>query len=192
LTVVAILAAIASSAIFSGNVGASSTRTTRGNAEAVLQAFGNGGWAILLHNQAAEGGPADEDRTVAIRPFAFFARHYCALDWHTILVADIEGGDKSFKHQQAEAIISQMRVSLVVDGALLQLTQTVVKRFLNPQLFGLQVAYYSQWGRIMAPSDLAVGAHTLRGVATDPSGSTVFFDTTITFFIDADGTGTCL
>jgi hypothetical protein len=156
----------------------------------VLEAFGNGGFAVINHSKAAQGGPAD--RKIQIRPFGpFDGRHYCAADWHTILIADIEGGDRSFTEQQAEAIIGDIRVAFTLDGSPLEIRQTAVKRFLNGQLFGLEAAYYSQWGRVMAPADLGVGQHTLGVRMTDASGSQTFFENTINFFVDAEGTGAC-
>jgi hypothetical protein len=113
------------------------------------------------------------------------------LDWHTIVIADIEGGDRPYTRSQAEAAITDVRVQFTLDGAPLQITQTAVTRFLNVQLFGLQVAFYCQWGRIMQPSDLAVGQHTLSVRMTNAAGSQIYFENTINFFIDAEGTGTC-
>jgi hypothetical protein len=180
--------------IFGGSVASAQTsRASQGDAQAVLDAFGNGGWAIRLHSQVANGAPADADHKVGIRPFDFFNRlHYCALDWHTILIADIEGGDASFTQAQATAAIADIAVQFTLDGSPLPITQTPVKSFLNPQGFGFQVAYYSQWGRVMAPSDLALGGHSLSVLMTNAAGSQIIFANKITFFIDAGGTGACL
>jgi hypothetical protein len=163
---------------------------TRGDAEAVLRAFGNGGWAVLNHNRVVSVGPADLQ--IQVRPFPFFdGRHYCSLDWHTILIADFEGGDRTFTHQQASAIIDEISVQFSLDGAPLQITQTPVARFLNPQLVdpSAEVAFYSQWGSVMSPSDLTVGQHTLSINMTAPAGGS--WANTIHFFIDAGGTGAC-
>jgi hypothetical protein len=171
-------------------VAARRKRATRGDANAVLNAFGNGGWAVINHSDVARRGRADQQ--IQIRPFDFFdGRHYCALDWHTIVFADIEGGDKPFPRQQAEALIADVDVQFQLDGAPLVVSQTAIKRFLNPQRFGLESAFYSQWGRLMQPSDLAVGEHELNARVTNASGSQVFFENTINFFIDAEGKGAC-
>ena len=50
-------------------------------------------------------------------------------------------------------------------------------------------AYAFSEGRIMAPSELSVGSHTLAYTATFPAGSE---GSQITFSIDAAGTGACL
>jgi hypothetical protein len=158
---------------------------SKGDATAVLQAFGGAGFAVRLHHEATEGAPADPHDRVSIRPFEpWNNRHFCELDWHTILIADIEGGDQGYTEQDAKDIIDQMTVALTLDGAPLQVERTAVKRFLNPDRFDLEVAYYAQWGRVMAPDDLAVGQHTLSVVSGDFQGD-------ITFFIDAAGTGVC-
>jgi hypothetical protein len=171
-------------------VAARRKRATRGDANAVLNAFGSGGWAVINHSDVARRG--DVDLRIHIRPFDFFNdRHYCALDWHTIVIAFIEGGDKPFTRQQAAARIADIAVQFELDGSPLGISQTAVKRFLNPQLFELESAFYSQWGRVMAPSDLAVGKHTLSVLATNASGSQIIFQNTINFFIDAEGTGAC-
>jgi hypothetical protein len=160
----------------------------------VLRAFGNGGWAALLRGGTTVPAPADDPfaAQVQIRPFDIFdRRHYCGLDWHTVVFADIEGGDPSFTRADAEAVISQLRVELDVDGVSLSLTQTPVAAFLNPEMFQLEAAYYSQWGALMAPDDLATGEHTLRGRLTDTAGA-LLFDNTITFVVDPAGSGACV
>jgi hypothetical protein len=163
---------------------------TRGAAQAVLEAFGNGGWAVINHSKAAKGGPADTQ--IQIRPFDFFdGRHYCELDWHTIVIADIEGGDdRSFTHSDATAIIANLGVRFTLDGTPLQINETPVRAFLNPELFDLKVAFYKQWGRVMQPSDLAPGQHTLTVDMSDASG-VQGFTSAITFFVDAAGSGVC-
>src|SRR5689334_15229963 len=130
ITKLALVAAMACAAI-AGTAAAGSARTTKGDAEAVLNAFGNGGWAVLNHSPAAVGSPAQGlPGPVAIRPFSgtpFDGAHYCALDWHTILIADFEDGP----YRAAAAIIADQRVSFTLDGAALATTQTPVKRFLR-------------------------------------------------------------
>ena len=171
-----------------------SRRITRGDAEAVLNAFGGGGRAVLLHSKTAEGAPADFFGSHgSIRPFAgspWDGAHFCAEDWHVILIADIEGGDTSFKHDDAERIMNGLDVSFTLDGTPLPTTRTAIKRFLNPGQFGLQVAYYFQQGQIMSPADLSVGSHRLEVTIVDATGQQNFQDG-ITFFIDAPGTGAC-
>ena len=172
-----------------------SHRITRGDAEAVLNAFGGGGRAVLLHSRTGEGAPADFFGSHgSIRPFAgspWDGAHFCAEDWHVILIADFEGGDASFKHDDAESIMNGLDISFTLDGAPLPTIRTAIKRFLNPEQFGLQVAYYFQQGLIMSPTDLSIGNHRLEVTLVDASGQQSFQDG-ITFFIDAPGTGACV
>lgn len=162
-------------------------RVTEGDAQAILQAFGNGGLAVLQHSRVAEGAPADFFGSHgSIRPFSgspWDGRHFRADDWHVILIADIEGGDSSFKLEDAAEIINSLNVTFALDGATLPTTRTAIKRFLQPELFGLDTAYYFQEGRIMSPTDLSVGSHTLSVALSSPSGT--LFQDQITFFIDA-------
>ena len=159
--------------------------------QAVLEASGSGGWAVRSHSAVAHGSPADESGSHgAIRPFApWDGRHFCAKDWHVILVAEIEGGDASFTRNDAEEIMSKIDVRFELDGAVLNTTRTAIKRFLNPERFGMVEAYSFQEGRIMSPEDLAVGSHVLRLSMSDASGDT--FVDTITFVVDAEGQGAC-
>ena len=86
--------------------------------------------------------------------------------------------------------MSGVVVSFTLDGAVLPTTRTAIKRFLAPELAGVQVANYFNQGRIMSPADLSIGIHQLEATASDPSGQT--FQDEITFFIDAPGTGACV
>jgi len=79
---------------------------------------------------------------------------------------------------------------MTLDGVPLGLEQTAVKRFLR--VGASPEAYDSQWGLVMAPSDLTVGSHTLDVVATNAAGTVVEYADGITFFVDAPGTGACL
>ncbi len=161
-------------------------RITRGEAESILQAFGNGGRAVLQHSRVAVGAPADLlGSHGSIRPFSGSPWDGARLDpedWHTIVVADIEGGDASFRHQDAVEIIDGLTIEFRLDGAELATTRTPIKPFADPGVFGLEVAYYAQQGRVMAPSDLAPGEHTLSVRITGPAGT---FEDGIAFVVDA-------
>ena len=189
LLAVAVLVAVA---LLAGSpAGANSPRVTRGDAQAIFQAFPNGGWAVLLHSPTTQGAPADVNIRGQIRPLPIAdGRHFCAEDWHVILLALVFGGDASFTRQDAVAIANTLTVSFTLDGAPLPTTRTAIKPFLAAEEFGLETAYAFQQGRIMAPTDLSVGSHQLvvtilePGFPPDTGG--------ITFFIDTAGTGACL
>jgi hypothetical protein len=187
-----LVAALSATAVFSTVAAGATARVSKGDATAVLEAFGNGGWAVLLHSKTAEGAPAlGVFSPATIRPISgspFDGAHYCALDWHTIVVADIEPGPR----QQAVAVIADLDIQFTLDGAPLAVTKTPVKPFLNPAKVNSAEAYYSQFGRVMAPSELAPGSHTLTTVWTNAAGTTVYLTDGITFFVDAPGTGACL
>ena len=187
-----LVAAFSTTAVFSTTAGGRLQRATKGDATAVLEAFGNGGWAVLLHSKQVNGTPSNGlcCGGVAIRPFftPFNGTHYCSLDWHTIVLADIEPGP----HQQADAATADLAVSFMLDGAPLATTRTALKRFLHAERFGLADAYYRQYGQVMAPSDLVVGTHSLSVVATNAAGTIVYYTDGITFFVDAPGAGACL
>ncbi len=163
-----------------------SARITRGDVQAVLEAFVTGGRVVLRHSTTAEAAPADWYGTHgSIRPFSgspWDGAHFRASDWHVILIALIEGGDASFTHTDAAGIIDDLEIVFTLDGALLPTTRTAVKRFSTPEAFGLEEAYVVQQGRLMAPGDLAVGNHTLAVSVTGPTGG---FQDEITFTIDA-------
>jgi len=173
-----------------------SRRITRGDAEAVLNAFGTGGRVILANGHTAEAAPADFlGSHGSIRPFqgsAWDGRHFCAEDWHVILVAWFDGGDASFDHQRAEAALDPVTISFTLDGAALATTRTAIKPFHDPPpAYGFERAWYFQVGKVMAPGDLSVGQHQLAARFTDPTSGMDESDG-ITFFIDAAGTGACL
>jgi hypothetical protein len=173
---------------------AESARITRGDATAVFEAFGNGGRAVLQHSRVAEAAPADDAGTRgSIRPFAgspWDGAAFCADDWHVILIADIEGGDRTFSRQDAERIMAGLRIEFTLDGRPLETTRTAIRRFLDPDGFGLETGYYFQQGRIMAPADLTVGQHRLSVDIDDAAGQQNFHDE-INFTVDAPGSGAC-
>jgi hypothetical protein len=128
-------------------------RITRGDAEAVLRSFGTGGRVITANGRTVEASPADfQGSHGSIRPFAGSAwdgRHFCAEDWHVILVAWFDGGDRTFDRQRAEEVIAPVT---------LRTTRTPITIFHNPPpQYGFERAWYFQQGRIMSPDDLSVG-----------------------------------
>jgi hypothetical protein len=170
-------------------------RITRGDAEAVLNAFGTGGRVILAGGRTVDAGPVDFFGSHgSIRPYQgspWDGRHFCAEDWHVILAGWIDGGDDTFNRQRAEKVIGPVTISFTLDGDALETTRTPIKPFLDPPAdFGLERAWYFQQGKIMSPDDLGVGQHELSARFSDPI--TGVFDTGIPFFIDAAGTGACL
>jgi hypothetical protein len=169
--------------------GANSPRITRGDAQAILQASPNGFWAIQLHGPVLQGAPSDAQARGAIRPYND-GQHYCAEDWHVILLGIIIGGDASFTRAEAEAILDTVMLSFALDDVPLATTRTTVKPFLNPEFLDEEKAYAFQEGRIMAPTDISIGSHQLVATVSEPGFPTEVLE--ITFFIDAPGSGVCL
>lgn len=169
-------------------------RITKGDAQSVLRAVGSGGFAILRHSRVAEGAPADVfGSRGSIRPFQgspWDGAHFCAEDWHCIVIADIEGGGPDFTQSDAATIMDGLTVSFTLDGTELPTTRTAISRFEDPARFDLEVAYYFQQGKVMSPDDLTVGQHDVEVSVRDPSGPV--FESGITFFVDAPGTGACV
>lgn len=194
LTGVAVLAVTLSLA--SSPAVAQANRITRGDAESVLRAFGSGGRVVLFHARAGlsvETQGNGVSSGAEIRPFAgspWDGAHYCVLDWHTVLISAADGGDKTFTRAQALVDYSTQHITLLVDGAAVASTTTAVSRWNLPELSGVAEAYYRNQGLLLAPGSLSVGTHT-AGVAILDSVNGDFSDS-ITFTIDAAGTGACL
>jgi hypothetical protein len=176
-TLVAVVVLVAVALLVGSPAGAASTRITRSDAVAVLKA-------------ATRGEDLDPNVRVRISPFAdsvWDGRHFCVEDWHVIMVTWVERGDASFTKQEAESRLNSVMISFVLDGRPLATTRTKVVRYLHPEP-AVKAYAFSEY-RIMAPTDLSVGAHTLEFTATFPGGSE---GSQITFSIDAAGTGACL
>lgn len=171
-------------------------RVTKGDARAVFEAFGGGGWMIRLNAGTMEGAPADfmADGIARTSPMtAYNGKHYCALDWHVISVAIVEGNTpgESLNNSVFRDRIAARRVEFTLDGAPLETERTSTRRIHNPEFRGFTEAFYAQEGRIMAPQDLSVGMHTLKAIG-DKVGSPLITIGSITFVVDAPGTGRCV
>jgi hypothetical protein len=169
-------------------------RITRGDVEAILNAFTTGGREILSHQSGAAGfdaAPADfQGSNGAIRPFGSWnGLHVCVNDWHVLLIAEFDGGDKSYTMQDAKNYLSQVDNLFYLDGNLVQTTSTPIKRFLNPAAYGLEEAYGFQTGAIMAPGELQIGQHTFKVHVVDPVYGDA--DLQITFYVDGSSSSTC-
>jgi hypothetical protein len=164
---------------------AGSTRINKGDATAILNAFGNGGFAGLNHSPAPNGSPADNfGSNGAIRPFVLWEGiHVCALDWHVIVFAFFAPASRA----ELEPYFDATTLEFVLDGVPLPTTRTPTKRFLRE--VGVEM-YGFQQGRIMAPDDLAIGAHHLAVTLTEPGFPPE--TASIDFFVDPGGTGACV
>jgi hypothetical protein len=166
-------------------------RVSRGDAEAVLQEAAGVGRLLRTRANVKFGTPGDLNRRATIRPFSgtvFDGRHYCAEDWHVIVVAifsDDSGRNDSYTKQDADADLNPMVITFSLDGKVLATERTQVKRVPTTISFPPD---FIQEGRVMAPDELNVGTHTLSYTAAGP----YFNDAdSITFVIDPPGTGAC-
>jgi hypothetical protein len=189
-----VLAVFATLTLAVGTANANTTRVTKGDAEAILNTFGNAGWAIRGHGQdVLQGAPADGlvDGLVIIRPLSLFdGKHYCALDWHVIAIASFDGGDASYTAQDFEAYRATVVITITLDGQAFATDATASRRSRRDLTeFGITTSYYYTEGRVVAPDELTVGQHTLAMSYTDIYESDL---TVISFTIDAPGTGVCL
>ena len=170
-----------------------SIRVAEGDVDAVFNGFTSGGLAILVHSQVVQGAVADglAGSLGTIRPFKLFdGRHYCADDWHVILVAEFDGGDRSYSYEDAVASLSPIKIAFALDHVPFSTKRTALKRFLRPGIYGWDEAYGFQEGHIFAPSDLTVGAHDLSFTSIDPVYGS--FENSIRFYIDPSGGGACI
>jgi hypothetical protein len=176
---------------------ANAPRVTQGDAQAIFEAFPNGGWAIILNGGTVEeGAPVDflPGSLARISPAAQWnGRHFCSLDWHVIGQAANEGNPVggSRTNEELRETLSQIVFLITLDGALLDTVRTAIKRTTNPERIGAVEAFSVQVGKVMAPEDLSVGQHTLQFTGHRP-GQPPNVMPAITFFIDAPGAGTCL
>jgi hypothetical protein len=176
------MALLAVAALGTAPAEAASVRVTHGDAVSLFEAFGNGGWAILNHSPTQLGAPSDAELRGSIRPIAgspWDGRHFCALDWHVILLTVNEA-------TRAEAEAST--TDFTVDGAPLASSRTVAKRYLREG--GQPPLWFVTDGAILPPAGLSAGAHNVSLVATFADGST--FASEIPIVVDAAGTGVCL
>lgn len=180
-----------------GSAQANALRVTQGDAQAVFQAFENGGWGVLLNGGTVEeGAPADfmADGTTRISPMAQFnGRRFCSLDWHVISVAANEGNPAGGSRTNTEIFeaLAQRIVVITLDGAVLDTERTTPKRTTNPELRGFVEAFWVNIGKVMAPEDLSVGQHTIQFTGNRPGQPPIVMPP-VTFFIDAPGEGACL
>jgi hypothetical protein len=174
-------------------------RVSRGDAKTVFEEFAGAGKLIRSKaNVNVElGTPADLNFRASIRPYSdptFNGRHYCAEDWHVILVTYFSGnsGNSSFTHQDAENELDPLVITITLDGEVLVTERTSVKRcpttvFFPPE-YEITEAYFIQEGRLMAPDELSVGTHSLSYTAV---GLDVNDADSMTFVIDPPGAGAC-
>jgi hypothetical protein len=171
-------------------VSATSTRVTREDAEAVYQTVGGAAQAIRLHASVNAGGAPVQWPQTAMNPLNP-NRTFCVLDWHTIMLAAIDGGNRStYSNQEAKALLAAVTISFTLDGAPVATGTTAIKRHLNPDLFGWDFAWFRNFGTVVPPGTPSVGTHDLVAIIQDPVFGTEVINYRLE--VDAAGTGSCL
>jgi len=166
-------------------------RVTRGEAEAVLHAYGTAGQVLRANGTTVSGAPADGDAAATIRPFGESnLRRYCAEDWHVIVLALLHGDDAPYTRDDAVSFLGSLTVSFTLDGAPLSTIRTPIKPYLRA--VGVDNAYWFQQGQVMSPASLPVGEHSLVAVVDGLPAPEPPLVLGITFFIDPVGATACL
>jgi hypothetical protein len=160
-------------------------RINQGKAEAVFQTGFTGGL------RSPQGAPANPNRTVTIKPFEEQGvSHYCAEDWHVILLGlnVSEEDDGVTTVGEAKKLFAPTVMTFVLDGKPFETTRLPVKPLLRDPPAKVFILVQ---GRVVGPDELAPGSHTLSvTVENDPVPPETHTDTR-QFFIDAAGTGVC-
>ncbi len=171
-------------------------RLTRGDAEAVLNAFGTAGYMITARKGfvPVRAAPGDfyGDKG-AIRPLPYLdGHHYCTLDWLVPVAAIFDFDDPGTPPRTAAEIRAELGLSSVVftiDGQPFPTRRTPVKPFNAQRLFGYTNAFGYQAGKPVPPGTFAIGAHTFHLDAFFDGA--VDFTTETTFFIDGAASAAC-
>jgi hypothetical protein len=180
---IATLVCSASAFTLASEASANSPRVTRGDAVAVFDALESG------VRSSPNGAPAQWP-DVGIN-FLNPNQRFCSVDWHTIMLAFLDGGNWSdYTPNQAKAVLSQSSIAFVLDGAPLSIETTAIKRATNPEVYGVDFLFWQNWGTLMPPESLSVGTHQIQITAAFFGFPTEVIDQT--FVIDGPGTGACL
>jgi hypothetical protein len=156
---------------------------SRGDVMALLNGWNNGRQAVSTGG--ALSGPFVDPFNAAILPFPFLdGAHYCEEDYLLAMLAWFTGDASS--HQEAVASLSTIQQVFFIDGQPMESIRTPVKARINS---GSNNEFGFNEGVILAPGDLSPGMHTFSLFVTfaeDPP-----WEPSITFYIDAAGTGVC-
>jgi len=163
-----------------------SAAVTRGEAEAVLHAYPTGGRAILDQAGGSVGAPADFSGSHgAIRPISgtpFDGAHFCADDWHAVVIAFIDGNGIGLPQDPVTAIRARLDsavASFTLNGLPLETTRGATTPFHGADELGGTDLFAFQQGTVMK---LPVGTYTLAVHETSPIYGDI--DDGITFFVD--------
>ena len=155
-------------------------RITRGDAQAALQAYWNAGFTIDAKGNTA-APPVGPDRHYTILSYFHEDTRICTTNWHAFgLGSFVEGTVKD-----AVADMSLLDLSFAIDGVPVESKISAIKRV---TAFGGVIFAWTQGG-LIEPGSLSIGAHQFT-TYYDYAGTLEVL--TVTFFVDAEGTGSCL
>jgi hypothetical protein len=160
---------------------ANTDRITRGEAQAAFEAFWTAGFTIA--DKAPSTPPAFADVHYILLNITHEDVHYCTLDWFAYGIGLFWVGS----YQEAAADRDAVQVNFEIDGLTVDYGITAAKRVIT---FGEVWGWV--YGALVPPGSLSIGEHTLTTTVVDPLVPADSFTGTVTFFIDADGTGACL
>jgi hypothetical protein len=165
--VCAVFGAIAGAAVVGvgSPAGASPPARSRGAAQAVFQAGGTGGLAILFRSHGL-GVPRGQRETgdpdaVRINPLRRNFQ-YCASGWHLI---SLNVGDDAEFYDDKQALfdsLASVDVTFRLDGVPLTTERTAIKR--NT----VDGGYWVGVGTLVRPGTLTVGSHSLTTAVVHP------------------------
>ncbi len=175
---VALVALLASAGLMGTAPGAGAVeRITRGDAQAAFQAYWTAGFTIEKTPTTAPGFALVH--YTLLNSFHENTR-ICTTNWHAYAL----GWGVQGTRQDAAADQRLLVLTFAIDGVPMPSAKTAIKRSIA---FGNVYAWNE--GALLAPGSLSVGAHQLT--------TTINYDgtveaLTVTFYVDAEGTGACL
>jgi hypothetical protein len=175
---VALVAMLASAGLVGTAPGAGAfERITRGDAQASFQAFWTAGFTIQNTPTTAPGFALTH--YTLLNSFHEDTR-ICTTNWHAYALGWGVGGTR----QDAAADQRLLVITFAIDGVSMPSEKTAIQR----SIFYENVYAWNE-GALLAPGSLSVGAHQLT--------TTIYYDgaveaLTVTFYVDAEGTGACL
>jgi hypothetical protein len=151
---------------------ANSANRTHGDARAVFQAGPTGGLASYVHSANHHGAPAGgvpsgSPEDIRIYPVLEDAE-YCTSGWH--LIGLVYGDDPAFfgGKRALSDYLADVDIEFALDGRPLETERTAVKRFADPQRFGLEDAFVFHAAAFLPPGSLPPGSHTVVTTIDDP------------------------
>lgn len=179
----------------------------QGDAEAVLNSYPPTPYVFERLDQSGLPG-------LDIRPFQeFFGdRPYCVDDWHVVAFAGFDGAfaaeEQGIVYTRADvmAFLQGTDAEFHLDGAPVDVVATPIKPVTDKvtlaefaafihETFGPEATVGpllgEQWGRVLAPTDLSVGDHTLRVVVTYVPEGVIIFDQSVQFTVSPSDSPEC-